>query len=75
MLKKHRTVPNTCRAISWSNIYIGREYRDIVDQIPNVNEGVYPLFATLFDEIVETIEVEIFATRFPEAISKNLKYS
>lgn len=70
-----RCVPGTDRPISWTDIYIRREYQAVVEHIGQQPGGVYPLFERLCDETVETIDMEISAATFPAAIAKRLGYT
>jgi DNA-binding GntR family transcriptional regulator len=73
-VETHRNVPGSRRAISWTDIYLRKEYRAIVKQIATRPGGVYPLFEEFCGEIVETIEVEISAATFPPRVAKLLGY-
>ncbi len=71
----YRCLPGTDRPISWTDIYIRREYEAVVAHIGRQPGGVYPLFERLCNETVETIDMEISAATFPAAIGKRLGYS
>lgn len=71
----YRSVPNTVRAISYTDIYLRKEHRDIIEHVSRVRGGIYPLFEMCYGEVVEVIEVEISATRFPKPVAKLLKYA
>jgi GntR family transcriptional regulator len=74
-LALENTEQRTDRPISWTDIYIRREYQAVVEHIGQQPGGVYPLFERLCDETVETIDMEISAATFPAAIAKRLGYT
>lgn len=74
LLETYRTVPNTLRPISWSNIYIRKDYKNIVEHITPLIGGIFPLFSTVFNEEVGKTEIEISATNFPKRVAKHLNY-
>lgn len=70
----YRRVPGSERPISWTDIYVKQEYSAIAEHVGNQPGGVYPLFEQLFDEVIETIDIEISAATFPAAVAKRLGY-
>lgn len=71
-VKTYRCVPNSKRAVSWTDIYIRKEYGVIVDKIGSRPGGVYTLFEEHCGEVVETIDLEISAATFPTRVAKRL---
>lgn len=70
-----RCLPGTDRPISWTDIYLRKEYKAIVEHIGHQPGGVYPLFERYCNETVGTIDMEISATTFPATIAKRLGYT
>jgi len=73
-IETHRCVPGSNRPISWTDIYLRREYGSIVDLIGSRPGGVYPLFEEYCGEVVESIEIEISAAIFPPRVARLLGY-
>jgi len=73
-VETYRCVPGTKRAISWTDIYLRKEYAVVADYISNKPGGVYPLLEVYCGEVVEVIEMEISATRFPPRVTCFLEY-
>lgn len=71
----YRCLPGTDRPISWTDIFIRKEYEAVVEHIGSQPGGVYPLFERLCNETVGTIDMEISAATFPAAIGKRLGYT
>jgi len=71
-VETYRCVPNSKRAVSWTDIYIRQEYGVIIDKIGSRPGGVYTLFEEHCGEVVETIELEISAATFPTRVAKRL---
>lgn len=73
-VETYRSVPGGKRGISWTDIYLRKEYAHIADLIGTRPGGVYPLLEDHCGEIVEYIEMEISAARFPPYIAGFLGY-
>jgi len=73
-VETYRCVPGTRRAISWTDIYLRKEYAVVADFICTSPSGVYPLLEAHCGEVVEVIETEISATRFPPRVTRFLEY-
>ncbi|OZI74871.1 GntR family transcriptional regulator [Bordetella genomosp. 12] len=73
-VETYRCVPGTKRAISWTDIYLRKEYQSIAEHISTKPGGVYPLLETQCGEVVEVIEMEISASRFPPRVGRFLQY-
>lgn len=73
-VETYRCVPGTKRAISWTDIYLRNEYEVVANLISSQPGGVYPLLEKHCGEVVETIEMEISASRFPPRIARFLGY-
>lgn len=73
-VETYRCVPNSKRAVSWTDIYIRKEYGVIVDKIGSRPGGVYTLFEEHCGEVVETIDLEISAATFPTRVAKRLMH-
>ena len=67
-------MPGTKRAISWTDIYLRNEYAGAADFISSKPGGVYPLLEEHCGEVVEVIEMEISASRFPPRVARFLEY-
>lgn len=74
LLNTYRSVPGMNRAISWSYIYLRKEYSGIVEMVGKVQGGTYALITQLYGEAVKYVDVEVSASTFPEPIAKTLKY-
>lgn len=73
-VETYRCVPGTRRAISWTDIYLRNEYAGAADFISSKPGGVYPLLEEHCGEVVEVIEMEISASRFPPRVARFLEY-
>jgi DNA-binding GntR family transcriptional regulator len=73
-IETYHSVPGSKRAISWTDIYLRNEYEAVADFISTQPGGVYPLLEAHWGEAVETIEMEISASRFPPRIARFLGY-
>ncbi|AZY48482.1 GntR family transcriptional regulator [Bordetella avium] len=73
-VETYRCVPGTKRAISWTDIYLRKEYEAVADFISSKPGGVYPLLEEHCGEVVEAIEMEISASRFPPRVARFLEY-
>lgn len=73
-VETYRCVPGTKRAISWTDIYLRNEYKAVADFISSKPGGVYPLLEAHCGEVVEMIDMEISASRFPPRIARFLGY-
>ncbi|AKQ55664.1 GntR family transcriptional regulator [Bordetella hinzii] len=73
-VETYRCVPGTKRAISWTDIYLRKEYEAVAEHISTKPGGVYPLLEAHCGEIVEVIEMEISASRFPPRVARFLEY-
>lgn len=71
---RSRSVPGSKRGISWTDIYLRKEYQAVADLISTQPGGVYPLLGERCGEVVETIEMEISASRFPPHVARFLGY-
>ncbi|MCC2595857.1 GntR family transcriptional regulator [Pusillimonas sp. MFBS29] len=69
-----RSLPGNKRPISWTDIYLRNEYESIVEKIGTQSGGVYSLLTECFDEAVESIEMEISASRFPTKVARLMGY-
>lgn len=73
-VETYRSVPGSKRGISWTDIYLRKEYEAIVEHFGSRPGGVYPLLEERYGEVVETIDMEISASRFPPHIARFLGY-
>lgn len=73
-IETYRSVPNSKRPISWTDIYLRKEYAAIVDKIGSQAGGVYPLLQEYCNETVDTIHMEISASRFPAKVARQMSY-
>ena len=73
-VETYRSVPGSKRAISWTDIYLRNEFEAVADFISTQPGGVYPLLEAHCGEVVEIIEMEISASRFPPRIARFLGY-
>lgn len=74
-IETYRTIPGGKRAVSWTDIYLRIEYASVADKIGVRQGGVYPLLEDDCGEIVEHIEMEISAARFPRHVADFLGYA
>lgn len=73
-VETYRSVPGSKRGISWTDIYLRKEYQAVAELISTQPGGVYPLLEEHCGEVVETIEMEISASRFPPHVARFLGY-
>lgn len=73
-VETYRSVPGSKRGISWTDIYLRKEYKKVADLISTQPGGVYPLLEKYCGEVVDVIEMEISASRFPPHIARFLGY-
>ena len=56
-----RLFVETAQPICWVNVYILPEYGDVASRIGSTSAPVYRLISELYDEVVQKVEVEMYA--------------
>lgn len=74
LLNTYRSVPGINRPISWSYIYIRKEYDGIADLIGQFRGGIYAMVSKKYDVAIKHVDIDVSASVFPEHIAGILKY-
>ncbi|WP_113910560.1 GntR family transcriptional regulator [Roseovarius dicentrarchi] len=71
-LDTYRCAPESDRAISWSYIYLRKEFLGVVDLIGQERGGIYELLNMKYKKAVKFIDVEVSSAPFTDAAAKVL---